>query len=326
MANQSNVVKRPRTIDDIINEIREKSSDEDHIYRGERKFYCKVSSALYREYEKIDIEEFDLRAAQSEMLDAAKLHVGEPPQDIFEDSRQSIKSLDPDPVLTADEVEILTELQHYGAKTNLIDFTTDYLIAIFFACAGHPEKDGYVILLQTTEKIEKMVISPQNPERRVIAQKSIFLYPREGFIDVANDKKVCIPASLKEPFLKHLRKYHDISTETIYNDIHGFIKNQNIYQRGSLEYYAGLTFQKRGYNAKTAAERQKQYEEAIRHYDHSIELHPVYGDDYAYRGECWLHLGKWDEAKKDLNEGKESGVNLIASFRESYKNVTSCAK
>ena len=36
------------------------------------------------------------------------------------------------------DFEILTELQHYGGKTNLIDFTTDYLIALFFACDGSP--------------------------------------------------------------------------------------------------------------------------------------------------------------------------------------------
>ena len=29
-----------------------------------------------------------------------------------------------------DDFEILTQLQHYGGKTNLIDFTTDYLIAL----------------------------------------------------------------------------------------------------------------------------------------------------------------------------------------------------
>ena len=33
----------------------------------------------------------------------------------------------------ARDFEILTEIQHYGGKTNLIDFTTDYFIALFFA-------------------------------------------------------------------------------------------------------------------------------------------------------------------------------------------------
>ena len=50
MANKSNSENRSPTIDDIINEIKNKSSDGDYIYRGERKKYCKISSAFYREY------------------------------------------------------------------------------------------------------------------------------------------------------------------------------------------------------------------------------------------------------------------------------------
>ena len=70
------------------------------------------------------------------------------------------------------DIEILTELQHYGGKTNLIDFITDYFIAIFFACDGHPNEDGRVILLQRTNEIESIIIRPQNPRHRVIAQKA----------------------------------------------------------------------------------------------------------------------------------------------------------
>ena len=44
------------------------------------------------------------------------------------------------------DFEILTEIQHYGGKTNLIDFTTDYFIALFFACDGHHDKKGRIIL------------------------------------------------------------------------------------------------------------------------------------------------------------------------------------
>ena len=112
------------------------------------------------------------------------------------------------PIINSDELEILTELQHYGGKTNLIDFTTDYLIAIFFACDSHPTKDGRVILLEKTELIEKtMIVRPQDPQHRVIAQKSIFLYPPDGVIDVPDDNIVYIPAYLKQRLLEFLRKY-----------------------------------------------------------------------------------------------------------------------
>ncbi len=46
------------------------------------------------------------------------------------------------------DFEILAELQHYGCKTNLIDFTVDYLIALFFASTSSHHKDGRVILLK----------------------------------------------------------------------------------------------------------------------------------------------------------------------------------
>ena len=45
------------------------------------------------------------------------------------------------------EIEIWAELQHYGGHTNLIDFTTDSHIALFFACDRFFDKPGRVILI-----------------------------------------------------------------------------------------------------------------------------------------------------------------------------------
>ena len=257
---------------------------------------------------KIDFEGFDLRAVQRGMLNVAKKHVGEPPQGLFEDFtgrfiRERFIQYTERSIIDSDEIEILTELQHYGGITNLIDFTTDYLIAIFFACAGDltEAENGRVILLRKTELMEKqMIIRPQNPRHRVIAQKSIFLYPPDGFIDVPEDNIVYIPVDLKQPMQKYLRKYHDISSETIYNDIHGFITNQNIHQRASKELYLGLTFQYRGYHTEPGAEKQQAYKDAIAHYDRAIELDSEERYTYNNRGECWLHLEEWDKAKKTL--------------------------
>ena len=276
MTNKSNSENREPTVDDIINEVKSKSSNGDYIYRGERQPHCKVSSALYREYfdredTNVNIEGFDLTIAQKEMLRIAKRHIGFPPKDSFEGFvdvkirsiteltiaetlRQSIEKDE-----ETEETEILTELQHYGGKTNLIDFTTDYLIAIFFACAGHLKEKGRVILLQKTKDIENMIIRPRNPRHRVIAQKSIFLHPPQGFIDVNEDDMTIIPAVLKKPLLKYLDKFHGISAETIYNDIHGFITNQNIQQNTIIQFYLGLTLQYRGYQAERGSEKQKAY-------------------------------------------------------------------
>ena len=112
-----------------IQEIAAKSNDGDYIYRGEPKRYPKVSSSLWRECRKtLGTEQFDIKAIQDQMLEVVKSY-----------TRYTAET---------EDFEILTELQHYEGQTNLIDFTTDSLIALFFACDGSPKTRGRIILFQ----------------------------------------------------------------------------------------------------------------------------------------------------------------------------------
>ena len=57
----------------IINEIEEKSADGDYIFRGERQnINRKVSSTLYRDFDDIDTQGFNIEVVQKEMLNGAK--------------------------------------------------------------------------------------------------------------------------------------------------------------------------------------------------------------------------------------------------------------
>ena len=331
MNDTPNSVGQSLTIDDIINEIKMKSEDGDYIYRGEPEKYCKISSTLHREYfndenTHIDFEGFDLRNVQREMLNVAKKHIGEPPQDLFESlvvgqsKKRFIESHEPRSIIDSDELEILTELQHYGGITNLIDFTTDYLIAIFFACAGELTEDGRVILLKKSKRMEdEMIIRPQNPRHRVIAQKSIFLYPPNGFIEVSENDIVYIPSYLKQRMQKYLRKSHDISSETIYNDLHGFIKKQEVHYTANKELYFGVTFQHRGDKAdKNSPERREAYRKAITHYSRSIEQDSEYSRVYYHLGVCSMHLEKWEKAWEYLQIAHGMGVHLPVAFHKEY--------
>ena len=144
-----------------IQEIAAKSNDGDYIYRGEPKRHRKVSSSLWRECRKtLGTEQFDIKAIQDQMLEVVKSY-----------TRYTAET---------EAFEILTELQHYEGQTNLIDFTTDSLIALFFACDGSPKTRGRIILFQKTEgKTQKYGIKePRNPQNSCHGTEKVYSFNR----------------------------------------------------------------------------------------------------------------------------------------------------
>ena len=223
MKNQSNSKDDLNAVLEIIREIAEKSDSGSYIYRGEPRRYRKVSSSLWRVCKrKMKTENFDIQAIEGPILESAKNYTSE-----------------------QEEIEIWAELQHYGGHTNLIDFTTDNHIALFFACDRFFDKPGRVIFLgedaQDENRVEKKT---QNPRNRIIAQKSVFIRPPTGVVEP--DDVITIPAHLKQPILSYLDKHHGISNEIIYNDLHGFIRNQDMHQIACIEFYVGSIQQKTG--------------------------------------------------------------------------------
>lgn len=208
----------PSTVDEILRQIEEKADTGEYLYRGESKYFETVSSNLYRvflERENFDVtaEHFDVEIVQKRILDDAEKYLRR----------------------TGRDCEILVEMQHYGGKTNLIDFTTDHCVALFFACEKFSSEDGRIIL-QKKELIRPFIKEPPEPINRVVAQSSVFVRPPAGFIRLNNNDVIDIPSRLKIPMLEHLRMEYDISTQTIYNDIHGFIT----YQENHLEAYVAF--------------------------------------------------------------------------------------
>ena len=289
-------------IRETISEIEEKSAFGNYIFRGEpekheEKPHCgKVSSNLWRKYG-LSMESFDIEVVQMEMLNGAKKHMGELPQDFSGESTGFLNVIQVD---DPDDFEILTKIQHYGGKTNLIDFTTDYFIALFFACDGHHNKEGRVIL-QDFGEIRDMINHPRNPRHRVIAQKSVFVRPPKGFIIPNEDDIVTISADLKQWILQHLRKYHGISKETIYNDIYGYIRNQGIHGQAYTWFYQGVACQKRGSKVTIPKESQKEYEESIKHYTQATQSKPDFLEAYYNRGVVFATTGNYDDAIADFD-------------------------
>ena len=268
-----------------VGELARRSAGGSYSYRGEPKAYPAVSSSLYRWYEDKDIEVdvFDIEVVQRGILGQARgytRYTGE-----------------------TDELEIFSQIQHNGGDTNLIDFTTDFLIALFFACDGEPGEPGRVILL-SENGADYQVVEPREPAHRVIAQKSVFVRPSKGFVE-PNDI-VGIPSDLKQSVLDYLRKAHSIFTETIYNDLHGFIRHQSIHQSAYVEFYKDVT-----------AHRKESYLQAIEHYNRAIELNPQMISAYNNLGAAYHDTGDYESAILDYNRA----LGLNPEYPIAYRNL-----
>ncbi len=209
----------PNTLNEILREIEKKADTGEYLFRGESKHFETVSSNLYRvflEHKDFDVEaeQFDIEVVQKRMLEDAKKYLRR----------------------TGTDCDLLVEIQHYGGKTNLIDFTTDHFVALFFASEQFASENGRIIC-QKRKLLNPIIKEPPKPISRVVAQSSVFVRPPEGFIRPDANDVINIPSEIKLPMLEYLKEIRDISIETIYNDIHGFIMYQKDYMESYVEFY-----------------------------------------------------------------------------------------
>ena len=289
---ENNVSAEQPDLDEVlekINEIAKVSATGNYIYRGEpahhaeKPYYGTVTSGLYRSFLERGQINVNVKDLQEKILEEARGYI---PGKI-------------------DDSELLATLQHYGHKTMLIDFTTDYLVALFFACEREPEKPGRVILLPEVSEDENNGYKLEKPSttiRRADIQKSIFVIADRNSVRPDKDKVVCIPADLKKSLLYHLRKHHNISAKTIYNDLHGFIEIQRLHEEAYTALRKGSTYQNLGDVTHTDTEKQKLYDEAIEHYGKAIQLKPDLIVAYNERGVAYHKKCVYDEAIKNFDE------------------------
>ena len=261
-----------------IAELAEKAADGDYVYRGEPKYYDIVSSTLYRQYPEFETGELDIEVVQQEILEKAKNFVRQTKED-----------------------DILTQLQHFGYPTNLIDFTADYNIALFFACYSEPEENGRVILLEKTGYL-KFYEGPMDPENRVIAQKSVLVRSSDGFVEPSD--VVVIPHQLKASIMRHLDKYHGVNDTAVFNDIHGFIRYHSA-QSANVEVSAGLTHG-----------RKEEYSEAIGRFSKAVEINPQLYTAFYYRGLAYMRQGDTDLAIQDYVRAIELAPKAAQVYNE----------
>ncbi len=252
-----------------IREILNECADGKYVFRGENRHHEKVSSKLYREYDTAPFVDDHILESEKITVNEARCHIR------------------PDAL----DLEVLTELQHYGGKTTLIDFTRNLFIALFFACERYPDKASRVILLDTAELKEKEyteagkidseggyeILRPAGRNTRAVFQSSIFVRACKGYIEKDRFKEIRIEEGLKDEILSYLERYHGINRDTIYNDLHGFIENrrnsyvqQAYYDKRIKEEESAESYFARG-TARLASNRLR---EAIQDFDKAIRFRP----------------------------------------------------
>ena len=292
-----------------IQEILEKCKQGEFIFRGEKNKNSKISSGLYRHFCEEQKGKTENPPIQSENFSVLTVE-----EDYIEEARKHIRSDAPD-------IEVVTELQHYKGKTNLIDFSRNLYIALFFACEARTKENGRIIAvnianLKTTkidykknkEKIfkEDILAEPTGKNPRVIFQSSVFVHPYKGYLEKEQYTSFIIEARLKEKVLEYLKKFCNITTKSIYNDLHGFIEEQKNHSTAEIEFYRGLTLQ-----------NEKKWREAVVYYGKSIKLNPQDANSYNNRGNAKDSLKQYNEAIKDYNQA----IELNPQYAEAYLTI-----
>lgn len=101
--------------------------------------------------------------------------------------------------------------------------------------------------------------------------------------------------------------------------------NKNDYDRAIKDHTKAIELNPNSanaYNNRGVAYGEKDdADRAIENYTEAIELDRNHDIAYYNRGIVWLHLQKWNKAKVDLITAKGLGMDIIAAFHNSYRDV-----
>ena len=119
--------KKQSLVEKYLHLIKEAAGGHACIYRGQADAEWRLESAAERRIRKA-IEKDNEKIDEIPSLSLVNYH-----DELLDDARQ--KGFDIRDGRELSDLELLTDLQHFGAATCLLDFSTEPLVALYFACA-----------------------------------------------------------------------------------------------------------------------------------------------------------------------------------------------
>ena len=201
-------------------------------------------------------------------------------------------------------LQLLAELQHYGAATCLIDFTSNALIALWFACRDEGRQiPGRVVAMADTpgrfspedptdlpkdsvnflseDKLWKW--KPIHPSIRIATQQSVFVFG-PGKIDKKDYESIEIDGGSKGKIREELARRFDIVEQHLFRDFTGFVTSHahdSPYRDHTADDYFSLG---------STAQQQGFYGEAKEFYGRTLELDPHHTEARQNRETVEKHL------------------------------------
>jgi len=302
------------TLSDFI-EWTEQFNDGQYLFRGVSKASYKIEASACRRLPKADRNNSNkLLKINQEMLEKAK-RLG---HDLKDGHQLS-------------DLELLAELQHFGAATCLIDFTRNPLFALWIACqrsSSDPQEDGKVVVLQSDDPVRFRTIDyklsketlryffelhndryplyqwePKYQNNRIIAQQSVFVF---GGAEVELTEECVVVRSCKGNILNSLEKSLGVTEASMFPDFYGFANLHSQYKHYIEPNAKG--YLSRGVDAHLKGD----LDDAIVYYTEVISLQPntsVLRLAYINRGLAYRAKRDFDNAISDYNEAIELDPN-----------------
>ena len=251
-------------------------------------------------------------------------------------------------------LEVMAQLQHYGAATGLIDFTESALAALWFACKDEQGLPGkvFVVRLDDPKKIKEIKTRggiageldkffptempgelqawrPGDGNSRMVTQQSLFLFGRpeiERKFFAKLPFKVAMAA--KKPLMEILERM-GVSETFMFSDFAGFAQ-ANAHGKVYDFHRAKAYYDEKIGDPKTSAEKKEYlyfergnlnqalelYQEAREDFTCVIETDPQYAVAHNNRGNALSSLGRHEEAIKDYNRV----IELNPQYANAYYN------